>query len=485
MRQNLQRILVKGGVLSPSELKQIVELAELAGLDSLMFGSRQDILLATDQDLTNIVQDFPHLSIENLSGNVYQNIICSYVSADIFPATSWLNSAMYLYIMEQFTEPQKLEINITDPKQRLVPLFTGHLNFIAANVEDYWYFYVRLPHWAKPESFPVLIYSWDMARIAKAIESLKEPLEDVSSLFNYLNQNLETNSRVPQEPLQLPSYTFPYYEGMNRFNLDQYWLGLYWRNNRYDLNFLKAMCDLCFECKIGKICITTWKSFIVKGIHQRYEMLWQKLLGRFGINERHSSLEMNWHIPARDDEALDLKRFIVRNFDQNDISTYGLTFGITSHYGINFTSILIQRNPPPRVVQHFHVRPTYNVLHARDFDPNTLEYISYAQDVDKIELPGLLMELSRLYFDGLGVMGKDQKPLIISTPVQPLYKTPELEAFQCPNCLSIFDQRFGDAFNGIAPGVAFENLPNAYVCGVCNTEKEAFVKIDANAIKTV
>ena len=45
MRQNLQRILVRGGVLSPSELKQIVELAELAGIDALMFGSRQDILL--------------------------------------------------------------------------------------------------------------------------------------------------------------------------------------------------------------------------------------------------------------------------------------------------------------------------------------------------------------------------------------------------------------------------------------------------------
>lgn len=483
MRQNLQRILIKGGVLSPSELKQIVELAELAGLNTLMFGSRQDILLPTDQDLTSIVKDFPQLSIENLSANVYQNIICSYVSADIFPATPWLSSAMYLYVLEQFAEPQKLEINITDPKQRLVPLFTGHLNFIASNVEDYWYFYVRLPHWLKPEAFPVLIYSWDMARIAKAIELLPEPLDDIPSLFNYLNQSIETNSRVAQESLQLPAYTFPYYEGMNRFNLDQYWLGLYWRNNQYDLNFLKAMCDLCFECKIGKICITPWKSFVIKGIHQRYEMQWQKLLGRFGINERHSSLEMNWHIPASDDEALDLKRFIVRNFDQNDISTYGLTFGITSHYGINFTSILIQRNPQPRVVQHFQVRPTYNVLHAKNFDPNTLEYITYAQDVDKIELPGLLMELSRLYFDGLGIQGKEPKPLVISTPVLLNPAMQEKEVFQCPNCLSVYDQHFGDAPNGIASGTAFENLPQDYTCAICDTVKADFVKMDLNALK--
>ncbi|AEE52437.1 rubredoxin [Haliscomenobacter hydrossis] len=480
MRQNLQRILVRGGVLSPSELKQIVELAELAGIDALMFGSRQDILLPTDQDLSVIAQDFPQLSIENLSANVYQNILCSYVSADIFPGTAWLSSAMYLYVLEQFTEPQKLEINITDPKQRLVPLFTGHLNFIASSVEDYWHFYVRLPHWQKPEAFPVLIYSWDMARIAKAIENLSAPIADIATLFNYLNTTLETNSRVPQEPLQLPSYTFPYYEGMNRFNVDQYWLGLYWRNNRYDLTFLKAMCDLCFECKIGKICITPWKSFIVKGIHQRYEMAWQKLLGRFGINERHSSLEMNWHVPASDDEAMDLKRFIVRNFDQNDISTYGLTFGITSTYSINFTSILIQRNPQPRVVQHFQVRPTYNVLHAKNFDPNTLQYETYAQDVDKIELPGLLMELSRLYFEGLGAVSAAQKPLVVAVPPPIRHLHDHHEAFQCPNCLSVYDSRFGDVLQNILAGVAFSALPEDYCCGVCETGKEEFVAMEGS-----
>ena len=45
MRENLQRLLVKGGVLSPSELKQILEMAESFGLETLHFGSRQDIIL--------------------------------------------------------------------------------------------------------------------------------------------------------------------------------------------------------------------------------------------------------------------------------------------------------------------------------------------------------------------------------------------------------------------------------------------------------
>lgn len=53
-------------------------------------------------------------------------------------------------------------------------------------------------------------------------------------------------------------------------------------------------------------------------------------LGERGINERNSQMEMNWHLPVDDVDALGLKRYLVQSFDQKDISTYGLTFGISS-----------------------------------------------------------------------------------------------------------------------------------------------------------
>jgi len=70
------------------------------------------------------------------------------------------------------------------------------------------------------------------------------------------------------------------------------------------------MCDLCSENKIGKISITPWKSFIVKGIPQHSKLKWEKFLGKFGINVRHSMLEMNWHLPVNDKDALSLKKAI-------------------------------------------------------------------------------------------------------------------------------------------------------------------------------
>ena len=285
------------------------------------------------------------------------------------------------------------------------------------------------------------------------------------TIFETLNNLIDTsNNRTIQKDLELPFVMFPYYEGMNKMDNDNYWLGLYWRNNKYDLTFLKAMTDLCLECRIGKICITPWKSFIIKGIHKKHKLTWEKLLGRFGINVRHSLLELNWHLPVANEEALELKKFIVRNFDQNDISTYGLTFGVYGSYGKYFTSIVIEKNPLPRTVSNFSVRPTYNVLYAKKFDPNTLAYITYAQDVDKIELPSLLMELSRLYFEQLG---EDMDTTTISKPETTT--TIAKEVYQCSDCMTIYDE-------SLEGGILFEQLTEDYLCSVCDANREHFVK---------
>ncbi|MEM9929383.1 MAG: hypothetical protein AAF840_06175, partial [Bacteroidota bacterium] len=45
MDKELHRILIPGGVLSPGEMLQIVELARELGLDGIHFGSRQDVIL--------------------------------------------------------------------------------------------------------------------------------------------------------------------------------------------------------------------------------------------------------------------------------------------------------------------------------------------------------------------------------------------------------------------------------------------------------
>jgi len=470
----LQRILIKGGVLSPSELKQIISMCRALGLKSLSFGSRQDIVFPYEEGQIPVLEKFPNIDIETIQEKKHQNISCSYIASDIFPTTPWVGSATYLYILEQFRNKTTLEINITDPKQRLVPLFTGHLNFIASHLEDYWYLYLKLPKWDQHQLYPVLIYSWDIDKVAAMIEKHCLAQTKVATIFETVNKLVDTsNNRTIDKKLEIPFVMFPYYEGMNRMGLNSYWLGLYWRDNNYYLDFLQALCELCLACKIGKICITPWKSIIVKGIPESYKLKWEKLLGKFGINVRHSLLELNWHLPVANQSALDLKQFIVRNFDQNDISTYGLTFGVNSAYRKNFTAIVIQENPKPQAVKNFEIRPTFNVLYAKNFDPNTLQYITYAQDVDKIELPGLLMELSRLFFEQLGENPISELSVVESPQILPVEK----QVYQCADCFTIYEEVYGNPAQDIPPNTLFEDLPADYVCAVCDSEKGNFKKV--------
>ena len=473
MSYQLNRVIVKGGVLSPGELKYICESIESLGLDTISFGSRQDILLPKKTKKEDLSK-FDKLTIVGSDETGIENIVSSYVCADIFPSTSWLTGDRYLYLLEQFKSKSTLKINLTDPKQRLVPLFTGHINFIASAHEDYWYLYIRLPEWEKTEMYPALIYSWDLDKIEKAIENiLQEEPEDIETIFELVSDAVDTNNRTVDKPLEVPFYPFPYFEGMNKIGMDKYWLGLYWRNNKYDISFLKEMCELCSENKIGKISITPWKSFIVKGIPRESKLVWEKFLGKRGINVRHSMLELNWHLPVANEDALNLKKYLVANFDQNDISTYGLTFGITDYSKISyyFTSLVVQKNKQPEKIGNFQTRDTYNLLYAKDFDPNSRKYIMHVQDVDKVELPGLLMELSQLYFDQLG-SEKDEKATI---EVQK--ETRELEVYQCQDCFTVYNEAYGDITQNIPQNTRFENLPKNYKCSLCEAPKTSFKKV--------
>ena len=472
MNDDLHRIMIRGGVTSPGELKDVISMLEAAGLTQVYFGSRQDLLFPLKNAREEQLESISTFNTDIVGDRSYQNIVCSYISADIFEMTYWLKGSTYLYILEGFDYLPKLKINITDPKQRLVPIFSGNLNFIASENEDYWYLNIRFPHWKNSAFYPVLIYSWDINTISKAIEEIHEDIQDVDELFFVLNKKLDTNNKAIEKELVVPYITFPYYEGMNRMGLDQYWLGLYWRNNRYDIAFLKTFCEFCLDNGIGKICISPWKSFIVKGIKHQSRPDLERLLGQWGINVRHSQLEMNWHLPVDDLEALELKKFLVRSFDQNDISTYGLTFGLSNDVGkrSHFASVIIEKNPRSSVVKDFEVRPTFNVLHFTNFDPNTHQYEIYAQDVDRETLPVLLMELSKKYFEQLG---REEIPLAANKKAT-LPATRMIH--QCRSCLTVYDMHYGDPKAVVPAGTFFKDLSAAYTCSVCGAPKSEFDK---------
>ncbi len=468
--KDLVRIFVKGGIISPGDFLKTLLVAEKLGASHLHFGSRQDILFAAKEKSKAILDEtFQSIHTEyEINTFEYQNILSSYVSQDILPGKQWLASHIYHYILNGFNYRTRLRVNVVDPSQSLVPLFTGQVNFIASNLENYWYVYLRLKRIQDtPWQMPLLVYTEDLVKVAQAIENehLHERADTYQEIFTFLTENVQMNTQPVTENLVLPEPHFPYYEGINRLADGKYWLGLYWRDNKYRISTLKAIMERCIETEVGKVTLTPWKSFVIKGIFEKDRIGWEKLMGKFGMNLRHSSLELNWHLPALDQEALDLKFYLIRELDKQDISTYGLTFTIkTSPDIILFTSVVIEKSESG-------VSESYNILFSKNFNPNLTDYHYYARDVHKSVLASLILELSLVYYENL------DEEKAVSPKVKSIIDNIQKELYQCVHCQTVYDSEFGDPEAGIKPGTSFAAVGADYICPTCGGNKEGFTKM--------
>jgi len=52
-----------------------------------------------------------------------------------------------------------------------------------------------------------------------------------------------------------------------------------------------------------------------------------------------------------------------------------------------------------------------------------------------------------------------------------------MDKFVCKVCGYIYDPAVGDEDNGVAAGVAFQDLPDDWVCPLCGVGKEDFEEV--------
>jgi len=49
-----------------------------------------------------------------------------------------------------------------------------------------------------------------------------------------------------------------------------------------------------------------------------------------------------------------------------------------------------------------------------------------------------------------------------------------VKRYECTICGYVYDPTAGDPDNGVAPGTAFEDVPDDWVCPVCGAPKDKF-----------
>jgi len=53
-----------------------------------------------------------------------------------------------------------------------------------------------------------------------------------------------------------------------------------------------------------------------------------------------------------------------------------------------------------------------------------------------------------------------------------------MKKYKCTVCSYIYDPVQGDPDNNVAPGTAFEDIPNDWVCPECGVSKEDFEPVE-------
>ncbi|MBU0672514.1 MAG: rubredoxin [Candidatus Margulisbacteria bacterium] len=51
------------------------------------------------------------------------------------------------------------------------------------------------------------------------------------------------------------------------------------------------------------------------------------------------------------------------------------------------------------------------------------------------------------------------------------------QKYECLICGYIYDPEKGDPDSGVAPGMAFEAIPDTWVCPICGAAKDQFEKV--------
>lgn len=52
-----------------------------------------------------------------------------------------------------------------------------------------------------------------------------------------------------------------------------------------------------------------------------------------------------------------------------------------------------------------------------------------------------------------------------------------MKSYECTVCGYVYDPEQGDPDNGVAPGTAFENVPDEWVCPLCGASKDMFEEV--------
>jgi hypothetical protein len=382
------KINFKGGMIPPGVLYNILVAASKAKLMYVSFGLRQQMIInAESYTVAGLTRELDEVGANYTTDiNHHPNIVSSLPATDIFMNYTWLSEEVYMKILNSFDYEPQLKVNISETNQSFTPFQTGNINWVAAQQDNLWHLFLRLPKTNEVHQWEMLVPSASLATISQQIEellgnnSVEESQEGIISLLDKLPKGQLVKAA---EPAILPKFNLTYYEGFNKNGEDRNWLGIYRRDELFSIRFLKEVCKMCLDTGIPFIYSTPWKSLIIKDIKDQDKPKWLTLLDMHNINLRHAANELNFQVEDHDEAALELKKYIIKKFNEDDVRSYGLCIGIKTKKKSEIYSSILVRKKHLINLPGLKLLPRYDILIAKDYNPNERTDSAHIKNIPK------------------------------------------------------------------------------------------------------
>ena len=451
-----------GGFFTPKDLQHCAIAAKGHGF---YLGQRQNIIIP-DVAFDNV--ELQKLSDSVRSEDYYNhssNIVCSHAAGGMAGSNDWAYSNdAYLEILSQIKNPPMLKINLCSREQSLFPIFSGQLNFITSNEVGYWHLALNVTN--KRQLLPYLFRSNQVHQVIKLIEKNHRPgaLLDCDEIMDILSKELTIDSQLNQ--LELHAKHPSDFEGFHQLRSGKFSLNIFSNHHIWDAKFVSELCDMAASQGLGRIYVSAGRSILIKHIEEKHCFEWQNLIGKHNITLRHSEQDLSWVVPAEKRALVNLKEKIIHSLNADGLSFLGLYIALDPAEFECGAQIIIRSQKQQDTY-------TYQVFHKEDFDYRRSSFICAGSDLSLEHLVGSLYSLRKMFFQRCS-----RQNTVIMEALKPSKDTENsMNIYQCPNCFTQYHEKVVQPHIGIASGTSFIQLPEDWMCELCDTNKEDFTKV--------
>lgn len=466
-----------GGRITFRLLRQLAEEGMVHGDGTLALGNRQEIILPQiGLDSHDYMRDIVGTRLPEFHPK-RPNMVTTRAVASRAQRTAWLGEGGYDAILAGFQSNPAIAVDIVDPLQQSLPLFTGQAHFVATPEPDYWQLYLNVIPEGDRIALSQAIHSEDIAAVTGLVHQhfiahgTLDPAALQEAIGRLLGGRLRTLGTVPvgHGTGIRPIVGFKRDPQSDRFSL-----GIPVQRTPLPGPFLIDLSLLADRCAITTAHLSPWKSLLVHGITPADRIHFERLLLRHRINLNpgawdHVTLN-GWRSPRLAQCANELLSALNKHLPHAADLSIALVDDVMT---LPDTPIVIRAKRSSRLFSRFQGAPRFSIFARSRFERSNPTLTPHGRE---LPFKSLVTNLLLLIGD-YGSAERKAEPK--ATPQNRV--SPPLNAYRCTECGSEYSALYGDPLGGIEAGTPFEELPDAWCCPTCEAPLDRYKHVRETA----